>query len=73
MIDRIPTRLHLKRPINVYKIKISMGNECESITTKVGDSSRVVLNADPNEGSELIRSTHKPDLNIERLFDASED
>jgi hypothetical protein len=50
-----------------------MGNECESITTKVGDSSRVVLNADPNEGSELIRSTHKPDLNIERLFDASED
>ena len=49
-----------------------MGNECESITTKVADSSRTVLNADPNEGNnELIRSTHKPDLNIDRLFDAS--
>ena len=64
-----------------------MGNECESantkladssrvvlsteLNTKVADSSRVVLSTELNKGNELVRSTHKPDLNIDKLFDSS--
>jgi hypothetical protein len=50
-----------------------MGNECQTVNAQV-EGPREVLKGEEQESSKpLAKSSHKPDLNLDRIFEEEEE